>query len=62
MVECESIPLTSTGYVRRVLIDTWWNVNLKRGYITQQELEVLIDTWWNVNTEKKLSSLESIEF
>ena len=23
---------------------------------------VLIDTWWNVNTEKKLSSLESIEF
>ena len=27
MVECESIPLTSTGYVRRVLIDTWWNVN-----------------------------------
>ena len=24
---CESIPLTSTGYVRRVLIDTWWNVN-----------------------------------
>ena len=24
--------------------------------------QVLIDTWWNVNTEKKLSSLETIEF
>ena len=33
----------------KVLIDTWWNVNV----YTSDELvytgEVLIDTWWNVN-------------
>ena len=28
----------------------------------KENVAVLIDTWWNVNTEKKLSSLESIEF
>lgn len=28
----------------------------------QNHRENAIDTWWNVNTEKKLSSLESIEF
>ena len=49
MVECESIPLTSTGYVRRVLIDTWGNVNnsIRERYTGGNS--VLIDTWWNVN-------------
>ena len=51
MVECESSTAMLSEFVNFVLIDTWWNVNLKRGYITQQELEVLIDTWWNVNVE-----------
>ena len=49
MVECEYSLSNISFALSLVLIDTWWNVNLKRGYITQQELEVLIDTWWNVN-------------
>ena len=33
----------------RVLIDTWWNVNvtIKPGEV--RAFTVLIDTWWNVN-------------
>ena len=45
-----------------VLIDTWWNVNINFSGKMAQMTSVLIDTWWNVNTEKKLSSLETIEF
>ena len=33
----------------RVLIDTWWNVNLLNVTLTASALPVLIDTWWNVN-------------
>ena len=32
-----------------VLIDTWWNVNVKVMRTNGSEAEVLIDTWWNVN-------------
>ena len=35
--------------IRRVLIDTWWNVNRKLFQMQQQRRQVLIDTWWNVN-------------
>ena len=43
-----------------VLIDTWWNVNLKREDNALLLSSVLIDTWWNVNRIKSLIS-ESIE-
>ena len=33
----------------RVLIDTWWNVNLNRCHLHVGIDGVLIDTWWNVN-------------
>ena len=33
----------------RVLIDTWWNVNLTNTWSTGWWVVVLIDTWWNVN-------------
>ena len=32
-----------------VLIDTWWNVNIKGIKNGSEEKFVLIDTWWNVN-------------
>ena len=36
----------------KVLIDTWWNVNVvSAGCVIFKKL-VLIDTWWNVNTLK----------
>ena len=30
---------------------------MKRGYISQQELEVLIDTWWNVNQQYHIQEM-----
>ena len=33
----------------RVLIDTWWNVNVGLAYNCSIRHVVLIDTWWNVN-------------
>ena len=33
----------------RVLIDTWWNVNVFKKDKELENGEVLIDTWWNVN-------------
>ena len=49
MVECES--LVVGVFLERwvVLIDTWWNVNMKSLTEKQYFLIVLIDTWWNVN-------------
>ena len=32
-----------------VLIDTWWNVNMRAIYLPTDQRIVLIDTWWNVN-------------
>ena len=34
---------------RSVLIDTWWNVNIKFVTHCAAAFTVLIDTWWNVN-------------
>ena len=34
---------------RRVLIDTWWNVNGDIVVALEDDRIVLIDTWWNVN-------------
>ena len=33
----------------RVLIDTWWNVNVLPYTSASPDTSVLIDTWWNVN-------------
>ena len=33
----------------KVLIDTWWNVNINFSGKMAQMSTVLIDTWWNVN-------------
>ncbi len=34
---------------RKVLIDTWWNVNQGTEFFNSLMDFVLIDTWWNVN-------------
>ena len=49
MVECEYRCMWCVGLVHQVLIDTWWNVNLKHSTDFILASEVLIDTWWNVN-------------
>ena len=49
MVECESEAFTVYIQNHRVLIDTWWNVNLTRSSKKKDGNSVLIDTWWNVN-------------
>ena len=36
-------------FIVLVLIDTWWNVNLRVMSTFRDQSLVLIDTWWNVN-------------
>ena len=50
MVECESVWLGFCDIIRRVLIDTWWNVNCNNVRAVEMAKAVLIDTWWNVNS------------
>ena len=40
-----------TTNIQRVLIDTWWNVNINNYDSHKMSKMVLIDTWWNVNAE-----------
>ena len=49
MVECEFFFLSIKLYDIWVLIDTWWNVNVKEVSQIITNDNVLIDTWWNVN-------------
>ena len=49
MVECEFFFTIKRLSVIKVLIDTWWNVNMLYANETRAENSVLIDTWWNVN-------------
>ena len=50
MVECEcTCQILIYSDMRIVLIDTWWNVNLRRKSKCPELVCVLIDTWWNVN-------------
>ena len=53
MVECEFLIWNNSQHMPDVLIDTWWNVNVKTITALVKSTTVLIDTWWNVN----LSSL-----
>ena len=52
MVECELNPPLSFLSPTKVLIDTWWNVNINIETPPEWLSEVLIDTWWNVNDAK----------
>ena len=49
------------GYAN-VLIDTWWNVNMRLLRSPTLLLLVLIDTWWNVNFESTISFTDTSEF
>ena len=50
MVECEFCIQIYCCAAFIVLIDTWWNVNMRLLRSPTLLLLVLIDTWWNVNT------------
>ena len=41
--------LTDVTNADKVLIDTWWNVNIAMRISAGKSIMVLIDTWWNVN-------------
>ena len=60
MVECELIYHKSIFSVDKVLIDTWWNVNVGLILLITWCIIVLIDTWWNVN-EKEDAYIYSID-
>ena len=45
-----------------VLIDTWWNVNMRAIYLPTDQRIVLIDTWWNVNYIKTVEGNTSDAF
>ncbi len=45
---CESI-VKYCFFIVLVLIDTWWNVNVRYYTFDVNNPLVLIDTWWNVN-------------
>ena len=49
MVECELAFNNKTTPCFTVLIDTWWNVNVREIEHNLIRYGVLIDTWWNVN-------------
>ena len=49
MVECEYFIHDEDCNIFTVLIDTWWNVNIKSNDHIAGGKAVLIDTWWNVN-------------
>ena len=51
MVECECDLSIRQILLHRVLIDTWWNVNIFLAALARLSDIVLIDTWWNVNEE-----------
>ena len=50
MVECECKNQKYVQCLQIVLIDTWWNVNVKASCQQAPGILVLIDTWWNVNS------------
>ena len=44
-------------YEKRVLIETYWNVNLRQPKTSACVSFVLIETYWNVNEKSVLKSL-----
>ena len=53
MVECECVWTIGYGHTGKVLIDTWWNVNMIILVVPVSASGVLIDTWWNVNDKPR---------
>ena len=47
---------------KRVLIDTWWNVNFSWSVSKVDALRVLIDTWWNVNVSAQYKKVDRSRF
>ena len=45
------------GSEERVLIETYWNVNLIASVISLKLKPVLIETYWNVNSESYFRNL-----
>ena len=39
------------GSEERVLIETYWNVNVKDDQVIVRTMSVLIETYWNVNVK-----------
>ena len=62
MVECESEAFTVYIQNHRVLIDTWWNVNVFTKADAAKQYIVLIDTWWNVNSSPAHLSARLLRF
>ena len=60
MVECEYTSNENAIGWSRVLIDTWWNVNLENIVSLYVTNVVLIDTWWNVNFDRIMNMKSSI--
>ena len=57
MVECELSCVLQDVKTFYVLIDTWWNVNVRVLDFAGAAGLVLIDTWWNVNLSESLLHL-----
>ena len=57
----DSLPPINS-FTEKVLIDTWWNVNIVYGSKTDIGGMVLIDTWWNVNLASEESRLKRLGF
>ena len=47
-------------YEKRVLIETYWNVNFFCMILYRLLIYVLIETYWNVNNPRRLSGNERI--
>ena len=57
LLECKFVrPHQKNGCCVRVLISTYWNVNLSRFLFCFFQAVVLISTYWNVNTAKDMYS------
>ncbi len=60
MVECECGSIAISKSYSKVLIDTWWNVNIFLDFEIAVYNVVLIDTWWNVNINHHINVIKVI--
>ena len=50
ILECKSRRSRKLFRQSRVLIETYWNVNVENNYERPETCRVLIETYWNVNS------------
>ena len=62
LLECKSVYQTSFATPSRVLISTYWNVNLESHAEVIGKIEVLISTYWNVNFSFDKDIQNSMQF